>query len=1005
MPTPSSVYWSDRLARVDRSALFGRARAAGVVLFVLLAASTAPAAEPIRVAVISTSAARDTGVPAVAVSLLHGDAVISLADRNRVEAAAGEEVVQAMLAAGPAGADHARVGEAVGAGFLAIVHVADGKLRLTVMHARLGVSLSTQSFGPTVGGATVNQLATAVAEEVRATVGRFGGGVDYVVAVPDFVSGDLSPEHAFLRSDYAEVLRAAYRQLPGVALVSPEEAQALAARAAPPGRPAPLFVEGEYRTDRTNGDGRSVRLTLHARETTRFVVDRESEPMPLDKAGPYLLALFARDLAPLATGKAAAAPALALPAQFDLLTRRADTFAQFGGFDRAVALREAALLIRPDADEQRVRLVREYTRKATNPVGGPAVPDPKRQPHKQPGWDQHVERAVGEWKRSLRHCEHLVRNRRVARAEGTDLCYYAADGLGLRAASRDWSEPFQPLKRQFIADVMVLLPGLDESVPGRPKQRAGMIDPYTAIFKQATPSTFVAAADLDLLADLITTRLAADQEPSHIVLYFLQNATERGGRGDRYTPAEYAAFLKRLGDSDRPVAKLYGRWGAFCVARAAQRSDPPEELIAESRAIVGHAREIGVDRQSHSAGILAGAEANLVADRQRKEAAVAMPTTRPARASKPAVPAAVVRVTVEPIELELSSAVPNGWELKPFRGGRFRPLGDGLDAVWTRAALRLIREEGRAVEVLSEAKLKITDVVTDGPHIWVGAGDGRGIYVLDRGGKQLALVGAGLGLPPTELNGPFLLPVAPGRVMAVGCFGNERRAWLAMVDYDDKTGAAKVDVFHEARKVEPRDLGTGADDPAAALDPAVGFAPTFVIEHRTGGADPRRLAIVGRDWKPLVVDIETRKVWVYPVKNFYKDETFPRPSGVAEAFASIDGTLWIGDASARYRSYVFDDPAALMRLTHDSRSAEYWSVGTAGSLARAGDWLYHAGDHRWMRHNLETGADETLLDEPRELPNFGSGDPWHLAHSSHYGLVAFHGGILYRVKVDGAAVP
>ncbi len=349
--------------------------------------------------------------------------------------------------------------------------------------------------------------------------------------------------------------------------------------------------------------------------------------------------------------------------------------------------------------------------------------------------------------------------------------------------------------------------------------------------------------------------------------------------------------------------------------------------------------------------------------------------------------------------------MPGGPGPKPFRGGRFRALGEHLDAIWTHAALRLVREEGRAVEVLRDAKLTITDVVTDGPHVWVGAGQRRGIYVLDRAGTQLALIDAKAGLPPTDFYGPFLLPVAPGRVMAVGCFGNERRAWLAMVDYDGKTRAAKVEVFHEATKVEPRDLGVGPDDPAAHLDPEIGFEPTFVVGHRTAGPEPRRLAIVGRDWKPLVVDLETRKVWAYPVKNFYKGESFPRPSGLAEAFASIDGTLWIGDASARYRSYVFDDPTALMRLTHDSRSAKYWSVGTAGSLARAGDWLYHAGHHRWMRHNLKTGVDETLLDEPRELPNFGSGDPWHLAHSGHYGLVAFHGGILYRVRVDGAAVP
>ncbi len=129
-----------------------------------------------------------------------------------------------------------------------------------------------------------------MADDVRATVARFRDGVRYVAAVPDFVSRDLTLDRTFLQSDYAEVLRAAYRQLPGVALVAVDEARAIAAERDVAGgaradRPVPLFVEGEYRTDRTGDGGHSVRVTLRARDAGGVRVDRVSEPMPSTTRG------------------------------------------------------------------------------------------------------------------------------------------------------------------------------------------------------------------------------------------------------------------------------------------------------------------------------------------------------------------------------------------------------------------------------------------------------------------------------------------------------------------------------------------------------------------------------------------------------------------------------------------------------------------------------------------------------------------------------------------------
>ncbi|MDB5322850.1 MAG: hypothetical protein JWN40_4481, partial [Phycisphaerales bacterium] len=66
-------------------------------------------------------------------------------------------------------------------------------------------------------------------------------------------------------------------------------------------------------------------------------------------------------------------------------------------------------------------------------------------------------------------------------------------------------------------------------------------------------------------------------------------------------------------------------------------------------------------------------------------------------------------------------------------------------------------------------------------------------------------------------------------------------------------------------------------------------------------------------------------------------------------------------------------------------------------------WLYYAAAN-WRRVNLRTGAEELLIDNPRTLPNYGSGNSWDIARSAHYGLVGFSGGTLYRVRppADGA---
>ena len=180
-----------------------------------------------------------------------------------------------------------------------------------------------------------------------------------------------------------------------------------------------------------------------------------------------------------------------------------------------------------------------------------------------------------------------------------------------------------------------------------------------------------------------------------------------------------------------------------------------------------------------------------------------------------------------------------------------------------------------------------------------------------------------------------------------------------------------------------------------------------MFEYNTPGPKPRRLVFIIRDRagpaNPLIVEPDTEKVWVYPIRD-WGTERFPRCDGVAEAFACIDGALFVAGAEQDFQSYTLNPRTGLFDLV---RRRDNWHMGgfvQSGSLTRIGDWLYHAGS-LWRRFNLKTGEEDVLISDVRQVPNYGSGDRWVIGNSGHYGLVAFSGGTLYRVRVRGQYVP
>jgi hypothetical protein len=992
------------------------------------AADAAPAAgvAPTRVAVLGGR----TTWGDVLVAGLSGAEGVTLVDRDQLDRVADEQTIRAALGGR---ADRGRLGAVVPADLLILVGPAGGAaaadpgaavgVRLVVCDARLAVTLHDVivPIRPATAGQPASRpagdgVAAAVRDEGLAAVRRFAGGVRRVVAVPDFVSRDLTFDRAFLQSDYPELIRAACRREPGVAVVAVDEARAIAAERDASGvagreRPTPVFVDGEYRTARAADGAVTVEMTVTASEGERVLADVRIGPVALEAAGPALRAAFAERLAALTGGGGGVAGAGDPAAEFRALVERADRFAELAEYSRSAALREAALLLRPDADDQRVRLVQEYARRSRSLVEQTRWPAGAKAQADDPFFAGVIARSKADWARSLQHCEHLVRNRRLTRDAAGRLAADAVRSItGVRATASQALSDCEAVRKTFVREVMTRVPLLAPPAAGRPRAAAGQaVAPFgfaTALFR--CDGNFYDDADLDLLEDVLLRRLPSTGiAPDYQLNFFLRAAGARAAaepRVYRFTPGRYEAFLDRLaGAGDRPQASVYGRYGKLTLRRYGTREAATADMLAEARAIAADAAKVGFDVREFDYYMTqirdeAAWIASDLAPRPPPVAAVARPPAAP-----PAAPP-VARLSLEPIPLVLAG--PAGKEAKLEPGHRWRApgglgglthvaaVGPTVDALWGRGAVLLMRRPGDLEVVVADEKRSVADVVACGRYVWVSFDYDAGLEVLDPDGKSLARVGKDAGLPPADRFGTLVHPLGPGRVMMAGSFGTDgagTRTWLAAVSFDG--GKAKVDVFHEAPKAWDR-----GGDGWANRDPAMGFRPEVLVEHRTPGPGGRRLIYVGgRPGNPLVVDAETLKVSVYPAPSAFRAGTFPRREGPREAFASIDGTLWVAGSISDFQSYRLNEATGLFdvdRKRPGTHSGNDW----AGTVARDGDWLYY-GSGNWRRLNLRDGTEEVLLDNPRLLPGYGSGNRWLVTRSAHYGLVAFAGGTLYRVRV------
>ena len=162
----------------------------------------------------------------------------------------------------------------------------------------------------------------------------------------------------------------------------------------------------------------------------------------------------------------------------------------------------------------------------------------------------------------------------------------------------------EAVKKDFLRRAFVRIASLDPAIKAGRRGLSGALDVYSFLFESALmrcDGNYFAEDDLDLIADLLLKRLPESMSPCYNLNFFLRDAGARMKRETnlyRFSEKEYQAFLDRLIASERPLVRIYGRYGRFCCRRYGKQEKSPE-LLQEAGAIVTDAQKVGFNLREY----------------------------------------------------------------------------------------------------------------------------------------------------------------------------------------------------------------------------------------------------------------------------------------------------------------------------------------------------------------------------------------------------------------------
>ncbi|MEA3210301.1 MAG: hypothetical protein QOE70_3358 [Chthoniobacter sp.] len=845
--------------------------------------------------------------------------------------------------------------------------------------------------------AALDETCREIVRIARETIARFPTGAKTIIGVSPFLSRALVHDYDYLQSSLGYLLETALSAAPGVAVIEMEEAEALRQEANVAGsgqvsRVVPLLVRGEFTVQ--PGPGRpEFSLKIEVSDGARvWPTMAPAAPVPL----PGVVAYLGRELPTQIL--ALVRPGLAHPfspeAEFGSLVARAEEFARAGANLYSTGLREAAVLLQ-DSEAQRKLLIREYCalmRSSTHRVYHDAPGKPRDEKMVREAKD----RALSEWRLACSHLDFLTMNRKIDAREYTELAdRILANENVITGEAGPQADAFKMERKRHL---LAMLPHAfdlpfaegDRAHPHYVQQRLLYVTLHNLMGRRK--------ADLETLAEIIE-RIPDGMPPSSELTYFFAQPPDRSAPPD-YPEEAWVEFLTRVQRSPHALDRIFARYGLLYRQHLLERKNSGPALLADIESLMA---EFGAwaDAQKIPGSFREPLQMKLSDLRTYiKRDLEPTPADREPFQPRPPQPLpSTGRLQITEIALQLKTLA---GKTTPLSGPwQVSQCNDHLDVFWSKGAILFHRTRGLLEEVLLDGTAFFDDVARDGTGLWIGTRR-SGVWRLDAEGRVTLKVGSDLGLPPAD-KGIRLYVVAPGKVCAIGSFGEHERAWCAMIETQPKPA---VKVFHTATRVL-----TDADDRKAdsTKDPDMVFTPAWVHLYEDAEGQHNRLW-VGRYGQthpcrktPLEIDLETLQVRLAPITLTDADM---RSSA---AYYSSKGTLLeAGDfdvAQIAPAGTTFAD-GKKRRAICVPRNKEGTANGGLGKILLPRDGFVYVPGVMWFRIDPQTMQTEQLT--PDRLPSPGS-DFHHFAVSAHYGLMgwSYRGDKFYQITIDeaGAAKP
>ena len=892
--------------------------------------------------IIATDQLQQTGLADLVFAELSREQGIELVEREQLDAAVKELELSALLGSDAAG--RLKLGRLLKADALVLLSLVKPRkfetqkeqeqqfLKLVVSDCVYGARLRIDRlpYDPD----EIEQVAKQCASLVRQTRQHFAAGIKQIVGVTHFVSKNLTHDYDNLQAGYTYLLENALLSFPGVAVIETEEAQAIGrelslAGGGPAKRVMPLFVEGEFEMTREKpGVEPTVHLTLHFTDGRHTGQKSERSGLSFSQVTAFL----SQKLPLWLVRRAQQNPGAELSGdqQRKLLVARADLFSQWGNWNVAIGLREAALLLDPKNTPQRIAVIAEYARLISAESRQydlvPAYHTKKRLEEvvkkNVETWEKLRAEHISRWRIILGHIEDVIRRRAVNPREASRLVSAGMSGAGcLRPYNQDASQEVKKAAREFFWRVYPLFPKLQygqgtlrTSVkrcvairalePGAASKALTAKQQYSKwtgeavgrIVNQRTLFFYASREDPRMLDDLhrFLTELTSQEMPPiyGVGLVFVgeYNKLNKMVREGRFTADQIRQFCERLKQTNQPLNVFYGRCGLVSLKLCHKAGETPNaEAIREVNALLKFLEGRGYKEQRvpGRAKPVVNSSYNSLCNVRRKiteklrKPPDGKPTKALAKKCRPFHPSSIRPIDLSPrVVFEPVDEVKANWI-------DLLKCTESLDVMWSWETAYAMAKRGHVKKIFAVEKKtdSIQMVVWDGEHVWISTIE-SGVWIVSPEGRILGHVGTEEGLPPynkvlidrhkaqeyyPHYYALLLHPIEPGKCIAIGTTGKYGRVWFAALSHTQdasKRASYSAKVFFTATKLALRRV-----DPADTNLEII-FRKAWIMEYSSPKEPLRRLLLVGRrgrsgDYegrRPLAIDLKTLDVSVFPGK-------------------------------------------------------------------------------------------------------------------------------------------